>query len=84
VICGEIYPTHARATGVGFALTVGRLGSILGPILGGVLLTMGFSFSQYFLIFAIPAFVAAVLVMLYRTDAKGESLENINTQTISH
>lgn len=78
VIGGEIFPTYARSTGVGWALTVGRVGSILGPLFGGFLQAQGATFSQYFLIFAIPAFIAAVLVMGYRVDAKGDNLELVN------
>src|SRR6201996_3686862 len=32
------YPTSVRATGVGWALGIGRIGSIVGPLVGGVLL----------------------------------------------
>src|SRR5262249_1648862 len=33
---GLIYPTEFRSTGVGWALGIGRFGSILGPVLGGL------------------------------------------------
>lgn len=78
VVTGEIYPTHARSTGVGWALTVGRMGAITGPIFGGWLLMAGFNFSQYFMIFAIPSFICALLVSLYRVNVKGDALEIIN------
>src|SRR5439155_20124438 len=32
------YPTMARSTGVGWAIGVGRIGSILGPLIGGIML----------------------------------------------
>lgn len=35
------YPTDVRGTGVGFAVSAGRLGSVLGPLLAGVLLGSG-------------------------------------------
>lgn len=78
VITGEIYPTHARSTGVGWALTIGRLGSIVGPLLGGVLQMGNFSFGQYFIVFAIPCFLCGFLVLLYKVNVKGEGLEIIN------
>ena len=37
-ISGTIYPTYIRSTGAGWALGVGRVGSILGPVIGGVLI----------------------------------------------
>ena len=40
------YPTRARGTGVGFAVAMGRVGSIIGPLLGGLLVGSGRSPSQ--------------------------------------
>lgn len=37
----SIYPTEIRGTGVGSAVAVGRLGSAVGPLLAGALLTSG-------------------------------------------
>lgn len=78
VITGEIYPTHVRSTGVGWALTIGRVGSIVGPLLGGLLQMGGFSFTQYFVIFSIPCFICGILVLFYKVNVKGEGLEKIN------
>jgi len=36
------YPSAIRATGAGWALGAGRIGSIAGPLLGGLLLGFGF------------------------------------------
>jgi AAHS family 4-hydroxybenzoate transporter-like MFS transporter len=36
-MAAEVYPTESRSTGVGWALGIGRIGSILGPALGGIL-----------------------------------------------
>lgn len=44
-----LYPEHVRGTGVGMALSVGRIGSILGPLLAGFLLAAGFSAAQVLL-----------------------------------
>ncbi len=38
-LAAAFYPTSVRATGVGWALGIGRVGSIVGPLVGGVLLT---------------------------------------------
>ncbi|MFH0730288.1 MAG: MFS transporter [Pseudomonadota bacterium] len=80
VVSGEVYPTHVRSTGVGWALTIGRLGSIVGPILGGYLQMMGMTFSQYFVVFAIPSFICAGLVLMYRVNVKQEGLETIHVR----
>lgn len=40
------YPTSIRGVGVGAAVAVGRIGSIVGPKLGGVIKAAGHSYSQ--------------------------------------
>ncbi len=42
-LAARFYPTSIRSTGVGWALGVGRLGSIAGPLVGGMLLGIGWS-----------------------------------------
>lgn len=68
VVTGEIYPTQVRSTGVGWALTMGRLGSVTAPILGGVLQFIGLTYAHYCLIFALPCLCCALLAALYRLD----------------
>ncbi|WP_033292572.1 MFS transporter [Amycolatopsis jejuensis] len=57
---GKHYPTESRATGLGWALSFGRLGAILGPAYGGLVLASGWGLSANFYAFAIPALVGAV------------------------
>ncbi|MDP8984575.1 MAG: MFS transporter [Pseudomonadota bacterium] len=54
------YPTQLRSTGVGWALGIGRVGSIVGPLLGGALMTARMPLPKLFVIAAVPAAVAAV------------------------
>ena len=56
------YPTSIRSTGVGWALGIGRIGSIVGPLIGGLMLSMGEHPRQIFLAGAIPALCAAVAI----------------------
>ena len=58
-LAATYYPTAMRATGVGWALGVGRVGSIIGPLVGGVFLAWRWSGESLFLIAAVPALVAA-------------------------
>ncbi|PIF89171.1 AAHS family 4-hydroxybenzoate transporter-like MFS transporter [Acidovorax sp. 62] len=60
------YPTLARATGVSWMLGVGRLGSILGSSIGGVLMTMGWGFEGIFIALAVPAILAGGAILLNR------------------
>jgi len=56
VLAAEVYPTAIRSTGVGWAFGVGRIGSILGPFLGGMLVG---TTPRLFLWAAVPLMVAA-------------------------
>jgi AAHS family 4-hydroxybenzoate transporter-like MFS transporter len=60
------YPTAIRATAIGWALGVGRVGSILGPTIGGALLALGWSPDSLLLAAALPAAIAAVAVITLR------------------
>ena len=55
-----LYPQRMRAAGTGWQFGVGRLGSILGPIIGGYLLATGKPTHSLFLLMAAPAVLAAV------------------------
>ncbi|HBI04752.1 MAG TPA: aromatic acid/H+ symport family MFS transporter, partial [Paenibacillaceae bacterium] len=48
----QYYPTEMRSTGIGWSLGVGRLGAIIGPMMGGVLLTLNMPLQVNFLAFA--------------------------------
>jgi AAHS family 3-hydroxyphenylpropionic acid transporter len=62
-LAGHAYPTEVRGTGVGAAVAVGRLGSILGPLVAGQLFALGQSPSM--LVGAsIPLAVIAALAAL--------------------
>jgi MFS transporter, AAHS family, 4-hydroxybenzoate transporter len=51
---GLLYPTPYRARGVGWALAVGRFGSIVGPLAGGVLIGLKVPLQQLFLLASAP------------------------------
>jgi MFS transporter, AAHS family, 4-hydroxybenzoate transporter len=54
------YPTAIRSTGVGWALGIGRIGSIVGPVLGGLLLARGTPIGRVFWAAAVPALIATM------------------------
>ena len=80
VVANEIYPTSIRSTGAGWAYAVGRIGSIAGPILGGVVQSAGFSFSQFFILFSLPSLLCVLLVALYPVGVKREGLEQVQAK----
>jgi MFS transporter, AAHS family, 4-hydroxybenzoate transporter len=63
-LAASFYPTSIRSTGVGWALGVGRIGSIVGPVLAGMMLSLGWSPQQVFLAGVVPAFCAAIAVLV--------------------
>ncbi|WP_322070665.1 3-(3-hydroxy-phenyl)propionate transporter MhpT [Paraburkholderia bannensis] len=62
-LAGHAYPTEVRGTGVGAAVAVGRLGSILGPLVAGQLFALGQS-SSVLVASSIPLCVIAALAAL--------------------
>ena len=61
---GQFYPMAIRATGLGWALGIGRSGAILAPILIGVLVGMSLPLQQNFIAIAIPAVIGMVAVLM--------------------
>lgn len=57
-VAGMFYPVSYRANGVGWALSVAKVGSIAGPVIGGMLLSAHLPLPQLFLIAATPLVVA--------------------------
>ena len=63
----EYYPLSVRATGIGTASGVGRIGAIIGPIVIGMLLGMELPHKLNFLAVALPALIAVISIALIRT-----------------
>ena len=63
-VAARIYPTEFRTTGVGWGIGAGRLGAVLGPLVAGILIGAGISVSMNFIIFAIPALIAALITYM--------------------
>lgn len=61
----QLYNLSVRSTGLGWASGVGRIGAIVGPTLGGVLLANELPLQQNFLIFSIPAAVSAMAMLVF-------------------
>jgi putative MFS transporter len=73
----ELYPTRIRATGSGFASAVGRLGSLLGPFVVGVVLPIAGQ-SGVFSLGAGAFVLAALIVLILGEETKGKMLEAIS------
>ena len=60
------FPTYARATGVGFVTGVGRLGSIVSPVVAGYLLGMALPYSRVSTFMALGSLLGAVALWVAR------------------
>jgi AAHS family 4-hydroxybenzoate transporter-like MFS transporter len=66
-----IYPSMMRATGVGWAMALGRMGQAIGPLVIGALLAGGVAPNRIFLLWAVPALCAATAATLLRWSGLG-------------
>jgi AAHS family 4-hydroxybenzoate transporter-like MFS transporter len=75
-LAAAYYPTASRVSGVSWALGIGRVGSIVGSMVGGVLLAMHLGLPLMFVLVAIPAIVAALSMFgMGRYEATHKSSE---------
>ena len=63
-LAATYYPTASRATGVSWANGVGRIGSVIGSMIGGVMLSLSWGLSTVFAVVAIPAFIAGASMFI--------------------
>jgi AAHS family 4-hydroxybenzoate transporter-like MFS transporter len=63
-LAAVFYPAPIRSTGVGWALGIGRVGGILGPIVIGWALAANWSAGAVFYAMAVPMLVAGLAVLL--------------------
>lgn len=70
-LAAALYPAEIRSTGIGWALGVGRIGAVLGPIVGGFLVGAGFPIATIFAIYAVPLLLAAGLCLMLRIKHMG-------------
>ncbi|MBM4761339.1 aromatic acid/H+ symport family MFS transporter [Bacillus sp. B15-48] len=60
----QYYPASLRSTALGMSSGIGRLGGMLGPILGGFLLSISLPIQLNFIAFAIPGLIAAIALTI--------------------
>jgi AAHS family 4-hydroxybenzoate transporter-like MFS transporter len=66
------YPSAMRATGVGWAMAMGRFGQVVGPLLVGALLANAATIPSIFLWCAAPAACAAIVSFLIGRLKRGD------------
>jgi len=65
-LSGAYYPTYVRSTGVGAGLGIGRIGAIVGPVIGGMFMAARWSTRDMLLAAAIPAAISALAMFSLR------------------
>jgi putative MFS transporter len=71
----EQFPTHARASGIGWAAGFGRIGGIIAPFLVGALLGHGVSITAVFTIFFATVVVGFLVVLVFGRETLGKPLD---------
>lgn len=61
-LAASVYPTAIRATGLGWALGIGRIGAIVGPLVGGLLLSRQWPPHDIIRMALFPALVASLAI----------------------
>jgi AAHS family 3-hydroxyphenylpropionic acid transporter len=63
-VAAAYYPTNVRGTGSGASVAVGRIGSVVGPLLAGILLSQGLTATQVIFYMVPAAAIAGVSVFM--------------------
>ncbi|AJE33881.1 hypothetical protein B842_10160 [Corynebacterium humireducens NBRC 106098 = DSM 45392] len=63
---GENHPSNMRATAMGFSAGIGRLGAISGPMVGGLLISLGMAHPWGFFAYAAVGLAGAVIFAFTR------------------
>jgi MFS family permease len=67
-LAARLYPPEMRSTGIGWALGVGRIGAVVGPVAGGFLVGAHVAIPIIFAIYALPLVVAAAMTLKIKID----------------
>jgi MFS transporter, AAHS family, 4-hydroxybenzoate transporter len=76
-LAASFYPTYIRSTGVGWALGIGRIGSIVGPVFGGIMLSLHLPLTTVFLAAAIPSLIGSTAIFLMGRAQTGISANDV-------
>jgi MFS transporter, AAHS family, 4-hydroxybenzoate transporter len=61
-----VYPSDVRGTGVGWALGIGRIGAVVGPIIGGSMTGLGSNLESFLLVVGLIELGGALAISLVR------------------
>lgn len=64
VFSANVFKYYNTSTIVSTLAAFGRVGAIIGPLLGGVILSSSFTFTEKFIVFSLPTLIAFILIVL--------------------
>jgi AAHS family 4-hydroxybenzoate transporter-like MFS transporter len=82
-LSASYYPTDLRATGIGAGLGIGRIGAIIGPVVGGVLMSRHLPSQRLFQVAAVPALISAIAMVGMHWPLKKRASTNATPVTES-
>lgn len=71
----EFYNLSVRSTGLGWASGMGRVGAIVGPMLGGLLMAAKLPMAMNFVAFAIPGVIAVLATLVFIIASRQQSAQ---------
>lgn len=79
LLAGEVFPTHLRGTGAGFAASIGKVGAVLTSFLFPILLV---SWGQTWVLISlvVASLLGALVTWAYRVDTTGKSVEELDEE----
>lgn len=76
------YPKEIRTTAIGFPNSIGRFGSILGPTVGGLLLSANASVTEWFVTFGAAGLIAALSFIIINLVTKKDRVKSENAEIV--
>ena len=65
-VAAGMYPTSIRSTGIGWAMGMGRVGQVFGPVLAGLLVAAGYKVGGIFYAAAVPCLIGALFLLFLK------------------
>jgi AAHS family 4-hydroxybenzoate transporter-like MFS transporter len=78
------YPTNLRSTGIGWSLGIGRIGAIIGPVVGGRLMALRWTSREVFYAAAVPAAISAVVMLILGRVMKTPARADVRSEVPVH
>lgn len=72
-LAASVYPSEIRATGVGWAIGIGRSGAVIGPLMGGYLMAAKVPLPFLFASYCLPLLACAGCVIAVSRLQRGEN-----------